>query len=161
MWPRTDFLELLGIAHPIVQAPMSGVTTPALAAAVCNVGGLGSIGCATLPTAAIREQVAAIGQATNRPFNLNFFVHAPPVPAPETTAATPLMARRPTHRALRPAHRRLQPGEAITFFQRHLAVLVGQGPWRETARQPGHEIIASEQGRQHVTARASCLLADR
>jgi nitronate monooxygenase len=86
MWPRTDFLELLGIAHPIVQAPMSGVTTPALAAAVCNVGGLGSIGCATLPTAAIREQVAAIGQATNRPFNLNFFVHAPPVPAPETTA---------------------------------------------------------------------------
>jgi NAD(P)H-dependent flavin oxidoreductase YrpB (nitropropane dioxygenase family) len=26
MWPRTDFLELLGIAHPIVQAPMSGFT---------------------------------------------------------------------------------------------------------------------------------------
>lgn len=65
---------------------MSGFTTPALAAAVCNVGGLGSIGCATLPTAAIREQVAAIRQATNRPFNLNFFVHAPPVPAPEAGA---------------------------------------------------------------------------
>jgi len=86
MWPRTDFLELLGIAHPIVQAPMSGFTTPALAAAVCNAGGLGSIGCATLPSAAIREQVAAICQSTNRPFNLNFFVYAPPVPAPETTA---------------------------------------------------------------------------
>jgi len=85
-WPRTDFVELLGISHPIVQAPMPGFTTPALAAAVCNAGGLGSIGCATLPTAAIREQVAAVRQATNRPFNLNFFVHAPPVAAPEATA---------------------------------------------------------------------------
>jgi nitronate monooxygenase len=86
MWPRTNFLELLGIAHPIVQAPMPGFTTPALAAAVCNAGGLGSIGCATLPTAAIREQVAAVRQATNRPFNLNFFVHAPPAAALEATA---------------------------------------------------------------------------
>jgi nitronate monooxygenase len=78
VWPCTDFLELLGITHPIVQAPMSGFTTPALAAAVCNAGGLGSIGCATLPASAIREQVAAIRQTTNRPFNLNFFAHAPP-----------------------------------------------------------------------------------
>jgi len=38
MWPRTDLLELLGIAHPVVQAPMSGFTPPALAAAVCNAG---------------------------------------------------------------------------------------------------------------------------
>jgi nitronate monooxygenase len=83
MWPRTDFLELLGITHPIVQEPMSGFPTPALAAAVCNAGGLGSIGCATLPASAVREQVAAIRQTTNQPFNLNFFVHAPPASAPE------------------------------------------------------------------------------
>jgi len=78
MWPRTDFLERFGITHPIVQAPMSGFTTPALAAAVCNAGGLGSIGCATLPASAAREQVAAMRQTTNRPFNSNFFVHASP-----------------------------------------------------------------------------------
>jgi hypothetical protein len=24
MWPRTDFLELVGITHPVIQAPMSG-----------------------------------------------------------------------------------------------------------------------------------------
>jgi nitronate monooxygenase len=81
MWPRTDFLELLGITHPIVQASMSGFTTPVLAAAVCNAAGLGSIGCATLPVSAIREQVAAIRQTTNRPFNLNFFANAPAAPA--------------------------------------------------------------------------------
>jgi len=35
MWPRTDFLELLGITHL-----MSGSTTPVLAAAFCNAAGL-------------------------------------------------------------------------------------------------------------------------
>ena len=78
MWPRTDFIELLGITHPIVQAPMSGFTPPALAAAVCNAGGLGSIGCAGQAAAVVRDQVAALRQATNRPYNLNFFVHARP-----------------------------------------------------------------------------------
>ncbi len=78
MWPRTDLLELLGITHPIIQAPMSGFTPPALAAAVSNAGGLGSIGCAGLPPAIVRKQVATLRQATNRPFNLNFFVHSRP-----------------------------------------------------------------------------------
>ena len=86
MWPRTDFLELLGLTHPIVQAPMSGFTPPMLAAAVCNAGALGSIGCAGLPPAVVREQVAALRQTTNHPFNLNFFVHARPQASPETTA---------------------------------------------------------------------------
>ncbi|MFL5267301.1 MAG: NAD(P)H-dependent flavin oxidoreductase [Stellaceae bacterium] len=86
MWPRTDFLELLGITHPVIQAPMSGFTPPQLAAAVCNAGGLGSIGCAGQPSALVREQVALLRQATNRPFNLNFFVHEPPRISPEATA---------------------------------------------------------------------------
>ena len=37
------FTRLLGIQQPIIQAPMLGVSTPALAAAVSNAGGLGSI----------------------------------------------------------------------------------------------------------------------
>jgi nitronate monooxygenase len=78
MWPRASLSELLGIAHPIVQAPMAGFTTPALVAAVSNAGGLGSHGCVSLTPAQIREQTEAIRQATNRPFNLNFFVHPEP-----------------------------------------------------------------------------------
>jgi nitronate monooxygenase len=31
MWPRRDLQELLGIEHPLIQAPMSGITTPELA----------------------------------------------------------------------------------------------------------------------------------
>jgi nitronate monooxygenase len=72
MWPRTDFLDLLGITHPIIQAPMSGFTPPALVAAVCNEGGLGSIGCVGRSPDLLRDEVAAVRQATNRPFNLNF-----------------------------------------------------------------------------------------
>jgi nitronate monooxygenase len=86
MWPRTDFLELLGIVHPIVQAPMSGFTPPALVTAVCNAGGLGSIGTVGQPPDVVREQVAAVRQATNRPFNLNFFVHRSPQTDAEATA---------------------------------------------------------------------------
>ena len=85
MWPRTDFLELIGIAHPVIQAPMSGFASPALAAAVCNAGGLGSIGCAGVPPAAVRQQVIALRQATNRQYNLNFFVHPRPHFDPEAT----------------------------------------------------------------------------
>jgi nitronate monooxygenase len=86
MWPRTDLLELLGLAHPIVQAPMSGFAPPALAAAVCNAGGLGSIGCAGIPPERVREQVVALRQATNRPYNLNFFAHMRPRLDPDAAA---------------------------------------------------------------------------
>jgi nitronate monooxygenase len=86
MWPRADFLELLDITHPVVQAPMSGLASPALAAAVSAAGGLGSIGCAGRPLAVVREDIAAYRQATNRSFNLNFFVHTRPRIDPEATA---------------------------------------------------------------------------
>jgi nitronate monooxygenase len=78
MWPCTDFLELLGITHPIIQAPMAGLAPPALAAAVCNAGALGSMGCGPLPPAIMREQVVRLREATNHPFNLNFFVYDQP-----------------------------------------------------------------------------------
>ena len=74
MWPRTDLLDLLGITHPIIQAPMSGFGGPALVAAVSNAGALGSLSCAALPVQTARNQIEEIRRASNRPFNLNFFV---------------------------------------------------------------------------------------
>ncbi|WP_352847153.1 nitronate monooxygenase [Mesorhizobium sp. M0199] len=91
MWMRTDLLELLGIEHPIIQAPMSGITTPELAAAVSNAGALGSLGCGILPAAAIREQLTATQHATNRPINVNFFAH--PAPARDDAAAQSMRDR--------------------------------------------------------------------
>jgi hypothetical protein len=42
--PLDPFLRKLGIEWPIIQAPMAGVDTPEMAAAVSNAGGLGSVG---------------------------------------------------------------------------------------------------------------------
>ena len=43
MTASNTFLQRLELLHPIVQAPMAGVSTPAMATAVSNAGGLGSI----------------------------------------------------------------------------------------------------------------------
>lgn len=78
MWPKQDLCDLLGIEHPIIQAPMLGSCTPALASAVSNAGGLGSLACGERPTADIRSLVDGYRNASNRPLNLNFFIRTAP-----------------------------------------------------------------------------------
>ena len=70
--------KLLGIELPIIQAPMAGVQGSGLAVAVSNAGGLGSLPCAMLSLDAVRQELAAIGAQTCRPYNVNFFCHAQP-----------------------------------------------------------------------------------
>lgn len=79
--------QLLGIELPIIQAPMAGVQGSALAVAVSNAGGLGSLPCALLSPDAIRSELAAIKAQTERPFSVNFFCHTPPEPNAEREAA--------------------------------------------------------------------------
>jgi nitronate monooxygenase len=70
--------EVLGTELPIVQAPMAGVQAGAMAAAVCEAGALGSLPCAMLSVEAMRAELDLIRSRTSRPFNVNFFCHAPP-----------------------------------------------------------------------------------
>lgn len=77
---------LLGIELPIIQAPMAGVQGSALAVAVSNAGGLGSLPCAMLSLDALRNELTAIKAQTSKPFNVNFFCHAPPEPSAEREA---------------------------------------------------------------------------
>lgn len=71
-----SFCERLGLAHPIIQAPMAGVSTPALALAVSEAGALGSLAAAALPGAqAVARQLAELAAATDRPINVNVFCH--------------------------------------------------------------------------------------
>jgi len=72
--------QLLGIELPIIQAPMAGVQGSALAVAVSNAGGLGSLPCAMLGLEAMRDELATIKAQTDRPVNVNFFCHVPPTP---------------------------------------------------------------------------------
>ena len=83
----TTLQRLLGIELPIIQAPMAGTQVSALAVAVSNAGGLGSLPCATLSLDAMRKELAAIKAKTSKPYNVNFFCHAPPTPSAEREAA--------------------------------------------------------------------------
>lgn len=76
---RTALCDLLGIVHPVVQAPMAGVVTPALAAAVSNAGGLGQLGAARMSPAQLAEAIRTVRSLTDRPFGVNFIL-APPEP---------------------------------------------------------------------------------
>jgi len=82
-----DLRQLLGIELPIIQAPMAGAQGSALALAVSNAGGLGSLPCAMLTPDALRAELAAMKAGTRKPFNVNFFCHAPPAPSAEREAA--------------------------------------------------------------------------
>lgn len=78
MVPKTRVTEVLGIEHPILQAPMAGgPTTPELVAAVSNAGGLGSLGAAYLPPETLRGQIREIRDLTEGPFGVNLFVPSP------------------------------------------------------------------------------------
>ena len=87
MWPDRRLLDLLGIELPIVQAPMAGAGGSALAIAVAEAGGLGSLPCAMLDGDKIHAEVGIIRQRTDKPVNLNFFCHQPAEPDPEGAAA--------------------------------------------------------------------------
>jgi nitronate monooxygenase len=75
MWSDTRLARLLGLELPIVQSPMLGSSTPELAAAVSNAGGLGSIACASMTPEALSAAIADMRGRTNGAFNANFFAH--------------------------------------------------------------------------------------
>jgi nitronate monooxygenase len=69
---------LFGVDLPIIQAPMAGAQGAAMAVAVSEAGGLGSLPGALLGIDAMRAELALIRQRTAKPVNLNFFCHRPP-----------------------------------------------------------------------------------
>ncbi|KAA5544075.1 NAD(P)H-dependent flavin oxidoreductase [Adhaeribacter rhizoryzae] len=91
---QNEVTRALKINYPIVQAPMLGVTTPEMVAAIANQGGLGSLpvgGLAPAQTADLIRQTKAL---TNKPFGVNLFAHA--IPAPnfqELTAMQEFLAK--------------------------------------------------------------------
>ena len=80
MWTDRRLLDLLGIEHPIIQAPMAGPSTPELAAAVSNAGGMGSLAFAMSSPEQQRADLAKIRALTNKGFNVNYFCHKAPPP---------------------------------------------------------------------------------
>ena len=74
-----SFKSIVDIPHPIIQAPMAGTSTPELAAAVSNAGGLGSIGLGGSSVAQAQHWIDQTRGLTSQPFNVNLFCHQPAV----------------------------------------------------------------------------------
>jgi nitronate monooxygenase len=94
---RAQMLDRIGLDLPIIQAPMAGVSTPRLAAAVSNAGGLGSIAVGAIDAAGARMMIKELRSLTGRAFNVNVFVHTRPEHDVEREAAW-LSALAPTFR---------------------------------------------------------------
>jgi nitronate monooxygenase len=87
MFPDTRISKLLRIEYPIIQAPMAGgPTTPELATAVSNAGGLGTLAGGMLSPDAIRQAIAEVRSLTLKPFGMNLFLLDTPHPAAELIA---------------------------------------------------------------------------
>ena len=123
-WPRHVLTDLLGIKHPIIQAPMAGASTAALAAAVSNAGALGGFGGTDLSPDELREVIHAIRRETDKPFIINLYLDRtePYVSVVEHEASL--------KKALAPAHAELQAGEVPDpidvpgKFDRQIAVAI-------------------------------------
>src|SRR6185503_6296476 len=108
MWPDRRLIDLFGIEHPIVLAPMAGAMDVELAIAVAQAGGFGSLPSALLDAEKLRAQVAQFqAAAPGKPLNLNFFVHRPAAPKPyyaeldiDPAAPVPASNRAPFNDAL-------------------------------------------------------------
>lgn len=87
MIQSNPLLDLLGIRLPIIQAPMAGISSPAMAAAVTGAGGLGSLGVGATDAAGARAMIAATRDRSTGPLNVNLFCHQPAVANPAVEAA--------------------------------------------------------------------------
>lgn len=85
--PSRNLLSRLGIRLPIIQAPMAGVSTPAMAAAVSEAGGLGSLGVGAMDAEGARKVIRETRALTSKPFNINVFCHVPAKPDAERESA--------------------------------------------------------------------------
>lgn len=71
--------DRLGLRFPLIQAPMAGVSTPNLAAAVSNAGALGSISIGAAGPEQAEKMISATLAQTRHAINVNLFCHAPAV----------------------------------------------------------------------------------
>lgn len=69
---KNPLCERLGIDVPIILAPMGGASTPRLAAAVSNAGGLGTLAPWAADVDTLRSQVREMRTLTSKPFAVNF-----------------------------------------------------------------------------------------
>jgi nitronate monooxygenase len=87
MWPSNALTDRLNLKWPILQAPMGSASTPALAAAVSNAGGLGGLGMWGRSAPEAERRIAGFRQQSGGSLNVNYPIWPDPSCAPEITEA--------------------------------------------------------------------------
>jgi len=137
------FLQLTKIKKPIIQAPMAGVTTPKLIAAVSNAGGLGSYGAGYDSPQKMSKVIHDIRQLTNKPFNVNLFIPSDQQPT-DKEIQNSIEHLMPHYKALNlkpPAYKAIDN----TLFEEQVAVLLEEKPpvFSFTFGMPDKKIITA------------------
>lgn len=137
---QTAFTRLIGLRHPIMQAPLGGgITSPELVAAVSNAGGLGVLALGGQPPELIRAAIRRTRQLTDKPFGVNLLLQ------PEL----------------------YQPAQAETCFEEHVPVLSlfwgDPGPCVAAAHAAGTKVMVQvgsvEEARAAQAAGADVIVA--
>ncbi len=137
---RTSLCDLLGIEVPVLSAAFGPWEQVQLAAAVCEAGGLGSLGTAVRPLPELRAQWARVRALTDRPFAIN---HTARPLDEEAFAAT--LAERPRaisfHIAVPPEHIARAHDAGILWIQQVMDVRQA-----EEALAAGADVVVAQGG---------------
>jgi NAD(P)H-dependent flavin oxidoreductase YrpB (nitropropane dioxygenase family) len=155
---HTRICDLLGIGHPVVLGGMGTATSAPLVAAVSNAGGLGTLGTSLLSGAQVRDEVATIRAATEKPFGINHLLFRI---TEEGFLAT--LESRPAVIAFAWAHSKQDLGE---YFRRahdagaKVMYMAGEVPLAVKASEAGADVIVAQgtEGGGHVGWMASMSL---
>lgn len=127
MWPANVLTERLRLKYPVLQAPMGIMSTPALAAAVSNAGGLGGLGLWGLTSEEVGRRIAGFRQMSPGSLNVNYPLW--PDPTASTDVVTAMQRRLQIHYDAKGLGKVPAPqGTAGEVTPEHLAVLLEARP---------------------------------
>lgn len=127
MWPRNTLTDRLNLKWPILQAPMGWLSTPALAAAVSNAGGLGGLGMWGFSAEEAERRIAGFQQLSGGSLNVNYPLWPQPGITPELSE--PMRARLQPHFDAKGLGAVPRPtGAASEVSREHLSMLTRAKP---------------------------------
>jgi nitronate monooxygenase len=127
MWPQNAFTDRLNLKWPILQAPMGWLSTPALAAAVSNAGGLGGLGMWGFTAEEAERRIAGFRQQSGGSLNVNYPLWPEPAITPEASEA--MRKRLQPHYEAKGLGAVPQPqGAASEVSREHLAMVLRAKP---------------------------------
>src|ERR1043166_4172985 len=161
MWPRNTLTDRLNLKWPILQAPMGWLSTPALAAAVSNAGGLGGLGMWGFSAEDAERRIAGFRQQSSGSLNVNYPLWPEPKITPQVSEA--MRRRLQRHYDVKGLGAVPQPkGAAREVSRENLAMLLRAKPQMVSFHfgLPRREIMQALKGAEIFTISSATTVAE-